>query len=446
MAEIIIAPKLGLTATEVTIVKWHKNVGEAVNKGETVVEIMTEKVTYEVEAPADGVLLAALVEEDETVPMGTALGVIGAAGEDITSLLARLKGEEAAAPAAPAAAEAPAAPAPPPVPEGERVKASPAAKKFAAELGVPLEAVSGTGPGGRITLEDVEQYAIQMKEPAATPLAKKVAAGLGVELSQVAGTGAGGKIRREDVEGAAATPVAPRQEEQPVGAAEIIPFKGMRKAIAERMLASSQQTAAVTLTTEVEATQLVALRSQLLEEVQARVGVRLTYTDLLIKITAVCLRQYPRMNATLTPEGVNLLPEVNIGMATALPDGLLVPVIRNADRKSLSEIAAATKDLGRRAREGGITPDELKGGTFTVSNLGQYNIDAFSPIINLPETGILGVGRMVQKPVVVKDQIVIRPMMYLSLVFDHRIIDGAQAAEFLRLVSRCIENPGLLLA
>jgi len=450
MATRLVMPKLGLTAVEATVVRWLKAEGDRVEVGEPVVEIMTEKVTFVVESPASGVLLKILVPQDQTVPVGTPIAVIGEPNEDISALLAEV---------APVLREAG-------VPEDvvtrqtrpvadaveKEIKVSPAARRLACELGVDLSRVQGTGPGGRITSADVERASRERATTAppvkATPLAQKVAEAHGVDLKQVSGSRPGGKIGRDDVMAAIGTP-APMKEEQrlePQRERQTLPFTGMRRTIAERMLASARTTAPVMLSTEVEVERLVALREELRPYFEEKLGVRLTYTDLIIKAVAVSLTYHPYMNATLTEEGIVLLPEINIGMATAVPNGLLVPVIRNADRKSLVEIARETKELARRAREGTISIDDLKGGTFTVTNLGAYGIDAFSPIINLPEAAILGVGRIREKPAVENGQVAIKPMMHLSLVFDHRLTDGAQAAEFLARVAEFLRIPALILA
>jgi len=229
-------------------------------------------------------------------------------------------------------------------------------------------------------------------------------------------------------------------------AVHVIPYRGMRKVIGDRLHDSSVTTAPVTLVSEFNVESMVELRNQLLPYIEKKTGVRLTYTDILIKIVGHAVADYPRINASLTEQGIIIHPHINVGMAVSLPDGLLVPVIREPHKRPLREIAVETKELAEKARSGRISPDELKGGTITVSNLGQYGVDFFSPIINLPETAIVGVGRIKDKPVVIDRQVTIKPVMTVSVVFDHRIIDGAQGAEFLNIIGKYIQQCSLILA
>ena len=341
----------------------------------------------------------------------------------------------------------------PPVATTIAPKASPAARQLAEKLAIDLTEVTASGPGGRILEGDVQRY-IDLRGPAptetarlkASPLARRLAKEHGVDLSLIAGSGPDGRIVRDDVLQAASTaPEIPVVEtpalQQP---AEVITMDGIRGIIAERMTLSVQTNASVTLHTEVDATGFVELRGMLNDKLQAR-EVSITYTDLLVKVVANALREHPRLNATLTDEGIHLLPEINIGVAVALEDGLVVPVVRNADKERLSEISGQVKDFAERARNNQLSPGELQGGTFTVTNLGNFGIDAFTPIINPPESAILGVGRILRKPVVHEDEIVIRSMLTLSLTFDHRVVDGAPAAQFLQTVSGYIQDPYLLL-
>lgn len=437
-------PKLGLTATEGTILRWLKAEGEAVKKSEPLVEVITEKVNFVVESPASGVLLKVLARENQIVPIATPIGVIGEAGEvfeGLNQIAEPAKNDEAP----PAESEATVGPAEPGRGQGDggRVIASPAARRRASELGVDLSLLQGTGPGGRIVVEDVEkaaQAAECVRSPKVTPLAKKIASEHGVLLEGIGGTGQGGKITRDDVlQHLAETKAPPQPEYKPV------PLSGMRKTIADRMSASARTTAAVTITTEVDMEKVVALRRELLPVLQEKAGVRLTYNDILIKAVAISLARHPGMNASLAEDGIRQHCNINIGMAVALPTGLIVPVIKNADRKSIPEIALEAKDLAARARESKLGMDDLTGGTFTVSNLGAYGIDVFTPIINLPEAAILGVGRIREKAVPLEGNIVIRPLMHLSLVFDHRIVDGAQAAMFLQEICKFLEHPYSIL-
>jgi len=369
MAIKVIMPKLGMAMTEGTLVKWLKADGERVEKGERIAVVMSKKITYEVEAPASGILRhAAAVKEVKAV--GEAIAYITEPGEEIPEL--------EAAPAAP----------PPPPEEKPFVLATPMARKLAKEHGIDLAEVTGTGPRGRITEKDVLAFLEARKAP---------------------------PVRRA------------------------IPFVGMRQMIAERMTESLRTMAQVTITTEVDATELVRLREQLKAEFD------LTYTDLVVKAAAKALREHPLLNATLVGDEIQLLEEVHIGVAVALEEGLIVPVVRDADKKTLQEIAQETRRLAEGAREGTLTVDEVTGSTFTVTNLGMYGVDTFTPIINPPEAAILGVGRIVEKPAMHEGQIVKRALMQLSLTFDHRIVDGAPAAKFLRTVKGLLESPYRLL-
>jgi pyruvate dehydrogenase E2 component (dihydrolipoamide acetyltransferase) len=276
----------------------------------------------------------------------------------------------------------------------------------------------------------------------------------GVDITSITGSGPGGKIVKQDVERtlveskqvAAPLPLAPIPTLPIVEVVERQLLKGVRAIIAERMAASVHTTARVTLVMEVDATEFVSLRNRLKEKVSTEWGLTPSYNDLLMRICAVALRQHPNINARLTPEAVEILGHINIGIAVDTERGLMVPVVTDVDKKSLKQIATETKQKIERARVGRSLPDELAGGTFTITNLGMYEVDAFTPVINLPEAAILGVGRITPKPVVKGSSIEIRQMMTLSLAFDHRLVDGAPGAKFLQTVKQLIEEPYLLLA
>lgn len=435
------------TMTKGKIGKWLVKEGDTVTEGQPLLEIETDKVVHEQESPTDGIIAQILAEEGTNVPVNAILAVIGAPGEEVARIEADTASEQ------PVQAK-PEQPKPTPSPTGDAPKASPAARQLAEKLAIDLTEVKPSGPGGRILESDVQRY-IDLREPApsaettrlkASPLARRLAKEHGVDLTSIAGSGPDGRIVRDDVLQVASTiPEVPTVEtpaiQQPV---EVIAMDGIRGIIAERMTLSLQTNASVTLHTEVDATALVELRGMLNEKLQAR-EVNLTYTDLLVKVVANALSEHPRLNATLTDEGIHLLPKINIGVAVALEDGLVVPVVRSADKERLSEISTQVKDFAERARDNQLTPGELQGGTFTITNLGNFGIDAFTPIINPPESAILGVGRILKKPVVHNDEIVIRSMLTLSLTFDHRVVDGAPAAQFLQRVSNYIQDPYLLL-
>ena len=435
MAVKVPMPQVGKAMKEGVVVKWLKDDGARVQEGERIAVVMSKKISFEVKAPGSGILRHA-ARLKQTKPVGAPFAYITQPGEEIPAEAVH-----------PLAVEAEPGAAPAPAPEGAAEKeafvlASPAARRLAKEKGVELALVQGTGPEGRVIEADIyrfleEQVAREAapaaaEEPLATPSAKWLAGERGVDLSQVPGSGPGGRITEQDVEAfLAAQPTA-----APVC---ILPFSGMRRAIAEHMLDSLRQTAQVTVTSEADVTDLVKLRSQLKTEFD------LSYTDLIVKAVAKALKQHPRLNSTLIGDEVYLLSEIHIGVAVALEDGVIVPVVRDADRKEVPEIAEETRRLAQGAREGTLSVDEVTGSTFTVTNLGAYGAHYFTPILNSPEVAILGVGRIAEKPAIYEGQIARRSTMALSLTFDHRLVDGAPAAQFLQTVVEILENPYRIL-
>ena len=444
MAKVIVMPKLGLTMTEGTVSKWLKHEGDAVKEGEPLFEVETDKLTNTIEASASGTLLKIAVAEGGTAKCLDPVAVIGEAGEDVSALIGVIPAAGAAAPAPAAAAAAPAAPARAP---GERVLASPAAKKLAKELGIDIALVPGTGPKGRITEEDVKNYKPAEAAPAApaapeepkvkaSPLAAKVAADIGLDLKDVP---AHGRVLAADIlaavqkGGSAPAEAGPREE--------AVPMNGMRKAIARNMLNSHMTSPTVTFNLGIDMTELKKLREQLKGE-----EIKVSYTDILVKVVARALTEFPLLNCSVEDNKIIYKHYVNMGVAVALDNGLVVPNVRDADKKSLTEISAEVKELATLARKGGLPMDRLTGGTFTITNLGMYGIESFTPIINQPEVAILGVNTMEDKVVVVDGEICVRPIMNLSLTADHRVIDGSVAAQFLQRVKKLMEKPALLLA
>ncbi|MEJ2557095.1 MAG: dihydrolipoamide acetyltransferase family protein [Anaerolineae bacterium] len=333
--------------------------------------------------------------------------------------------------------------------EADRLFASPRARKLATEKGVDLAQVTPTGGGGvRVAERDVVAYLRQL--PKATPVAENMAAEAGLDLRQVTGTGPGGKITREDVARAMIKTAAPSVPATPAPLTEVevlerVPLKGVRGIIAERMATSVHTTARVTLLMEVDATEFVAMRERLKGRVAEEWGFAPGYNDLLAKIVVTALRKFPYMNARLTEDAIEYLAPIHMGMAVDTERGLLVPVIRDADEKSLRRFGEEFRELAERARIGRALPDDLTGGTFTITNLGMFEVDAFTPVINLPEAAILGVGRIAPKPVVRDAEVKVRQMWTLCLVFDHRLVDGAPAARFLQYIKDLIEEPYLWL-
>lgn len=442
MAIKIIMPKLGMAMTEGIVAKWNKRDGDWVNKDEEIAVVMSKKITYKLRAPESGVLRI-IVREKETRPINAVLAFITAPGEPVPAV-------EGVAPAASAAAEtiAASAPAAPPTAKSGFVLASPAARRLAKEKGIDLAQVKATGPDSMVTEVDVTRFTEEIAQAAvppnalATSAARKLAEQRGLKLAEIPGTGIGGRITEQDVvafEAHSKAPSANAPTEVAKHEAQVIPFAGMRQAIAEHMVESLHNMAQLTMMMEIDVTELVKLREQI------KADFEVTYTDLVIKAVAKTLKRYPIMNATLIGDEVHQLGAIHIGIAVALQDGLIVPVVRDADKRTVQEIAREVRRLAQGARDGTLTVDEVTGSTFTITNLGTYGIDGFTPIINSPEAAIMGVGRIVERVVVHDDQIARRKMMVLSLTIDHRLIDGATGAEFMRSLKEMIENPFRLL-
>jgi pyruvate dehydrogenase E2 component (dihydrolipoamide acetyltransferase) len=438
MAHNVIMPKTGMAMEEGTIVRWLKKPGDTVTKGEPIAVIETDKVTMELEAEDEGTLLS-IVHGDGTVVKAThTIAWLGAPGEKIEETAGPDSSAETPATGA-AAGAAPGAVGPGVAmqPVAGRVPATPAARRLAAETGVALDAVKGTGPGGAARARDVAAAAAA--EPRATPLARKVAEMRGINLATI--DAGGGKIRRADVEAHAAAAAA-----QPVAAqvaGTVMAMSGMRRAIAEKMLRSHQSVPSVTLVTRADVTELAELR----EKINASGGAKVSFTDFILRAVATALREQPLLNSVIDGDRVVLRDEVNIGVAVALDAGLIVPVIHGADRLSIRQMSDALRGLSAKARAGSLTPAECTGGTFTITNLGMYGITEFTPLINVPESGILGVGAIEEVLRRGGDgSIEDRRLMSLCLTHDHRHIDGAPAAAFLARVRALLEDCWVLLA
>ena len=452
MAQEVLMPKLGLTMTEGTIEEWKYKEGDSVKKGDILFSVATDKLTNDVEAEADGVLLKILLPEGETAPCKAVIAYIGEAGEVIAEGGASAESTAAQAPASSAAAvpaKAPAATRDP----GTPVLASPAAKKLAKEKGVDLALVAGTGPKGRITLEDVEAYltAPKANEPAAevktSPLAAKLAEELGVDVSKIQ---TDGRVMKADVLAAAGVcTAAPTAEAAPAisaGDNDEPPVKvnPLRRSIAANMANSWHTSPRVSYTFAVDVTAMKALRAKLKDSLKEQ-GIKLTYNHILMKVVAKALMEFPDVNASFADNMLTRHKHVNMGLAVAKGDGLIVPNVKNADSKSLAEIAKETEALIEATRSGKIDMKDMTGGTFTISSLGPYGVRSFSPIINQPELAILGVCDIVDTPIVCNGEIVIRPMMNLCLTADHRVVDGVMASKFMKRVVELLENLYLLL-
>ena len=407
MAYEVLMPQLGLTMEEGTVSQWVKHEGDPVKTGDVLLEITTDKLTNEVTSEHDGVLLRIVAQEGEDVPVKGLLCYVGQAGESVGDA-------PAAAPAAAAPATAPAAPAAAPaavpVAAGARLRVSPLARKTAAKLGVDLSKLTGSGPSGRIRQQDVlaaanaAQTAAPAPAAAAAPAARPAAKG-GLELME---------------------------------GDTVVKLAGMRKVVAQRMLQSHTEIPPVTQNTKVDVTELMKFRKMLLAET----GSKYSVNDLILKATAKCLRAHPEVLVSLDGDQIIQRAHVNLGMAVALDAGLIVPVIRDADRLGLDALSAAAKDLASRAKSNKLTPDEYKGSTFSVSNLGMFGIETFTPIVNQPDAAILGVCA-VEDELVMDDQggISKHQVMRLSFTYDHRLIDGAVAAKFVMALRDLLEKP-----
>ena len=389
----VIMPKLGETMEKGKIIRWLKKEGERVEKGEPLLEVETEKTTLEVEARGSGIIRKILAQEGEVVPATKTIAYIAEGNEFLPEEV------EAISMPKPTVTEVEEAPE---IRPAIKVLASPLAKKIAEEKGVDLTLVTGTGPRGRITKEDVLRY-LKSKAVAEAPPAPP--------------------------------PPIPSEEFQ------VVPMSGMRQAIARKMVYSKTSIPHFYISAEVDMTDAFKMRLDLIPTVEAKAGVRLSFTHLLIKAVAVALEEFPYLNAVYEGENIKLLKDINIGIAVGLEDGLIVPVLKRANEKGLIQIASKADNLVARAREKRLREDEFIGGTFTISNLGNFDVDSFTAIINPPETAILSVGRIKEKPAAINGRIEIRSMMTITLSADHRVTDGVTAAKFLQRVKALLEAP-----
>ena len=459
MAADLFVPKMGQTVEEVTLINWLVNEGDKVEFGDPVLEVETDKAIFTVEATGKGYVHFGPFEKGQVVPVLTVVATIGKkdegfapSGADATAEAPAEAEKEAPKAEAPAEAEKPVEA--PVAAASAKVFASPRAKKLASAKGVDLSKVTPTGGEGvRVTESDVTAY-LAKNAKSATPIAAKLAAEMNLDLSGVAGTGPKGTITREDVEKAVrqqmaagpvtvAAPVADEIPYAPNKALDTKPVSGVRKIIFDRMGLSDQLTARVTLVTEADVTELVRFRGKLKAEKSDAWGYKPGFNEMIGLIVAQSLRKIPYMNARLSQDGtkIEMLEDVNLGFAVDTDRGLLVPVVKKADQLDLKDLGKKFHELADGAKTGRISPDDLVGGTFTITNLGSYGVDAFTPVINLPELAILGVGRILEKVVPVNGKPEIRKMMTLSLVFDHRLVDGAPAAKFLQAVRELLEDP-----
>lgn len=429
----IFMPKAGMDMKEGRLIRWLKEIGDHVEKDEPIMEIETDKITMEAEAPATGILLAKLIDDETTVPVLQTIGYIGQPGEKIPGAPIAAADTPAAAPVETAAETA--APASKlPVLNGS-VAATPYAKKLAAEKGVELAAVTASGPAGEVRASDV-LAAAQSGAVNATALAKKYAEVNGVDLSAVSGTGHDGKICKNDVLNAAA-PAAQREITR-------IPLTPIRKAIARNMFNSLHSMAQTSDSVEIDVTELMALRQRLLAH-KDELGTKITINDLLSYAAVKMLKTHPLANASFSDTEILCYPDVNLSMAVATDYGLTSPVVHGADRMSLVELSLAMRDLVVRARDRKLTADDQQGGTFTLTNMGIFPVDNFNPILPTPQSCIIGFGRCVEKPAVYQGQICIRTMMVLSVTYDHRVFDGGEVGSIMKTMKEYLETPELFL-
>ncbi|MGI6253333.1 MAG: dihydrolipoamide acetyltransferase family protein [Aminivibrio sp.] len=435
MATPVTMPKLGLTMNAGSVSRWNKKEGDAVVKGEILMTVATDKLTFDVESPGEGVLLKIVVPEGKDVPVGEVLAYLGAAGEVIEA--APAPSETPAEPAlrAPAASEGPVpAPAAAPVPVAAGIRATPLARKTAREAGADLAQVQGSGPGGRIVKKDVDAYISGAGRIKASPAARKAAEELGVDLASVS---ADGRIMKADVHRAASYAAVAAEDRS-------IPLTPMRKVIAERMSLSKATIPSASYETDADFTALAEFRARVRAEGEER-GVKITYNHILMKICAAAIRDVPLANSSFGDEEITIHGNVNIGLAVAVEVGLLVPNVKAVQAKSLLQVADETERLVDMARSGRLSLDDMQGGTFTITNLGMFGTKSFVPIVNPPEACILGLGAIEDRPVVRDGAAAIRSISTLTLVADHRLLDGAEAAMFLARIRELIENPWLLL-
>lgn len=436
MAELIRMPKMGLTMTEGKITKWFKEEGQTIEKGEALMEVATDKISNEVEAEAGGTLLKILVAKGSKALVKEPVAIIGEAGEDIGALLAdagiaaeEKPGKKESVKAAPREEAKTAFERAP----GEYVKASPLAKKTARDKGFDLSRIEGTGPDGRIVEKDVLAFS-PSKSVKASSMAGRMAERLGVSMDSIRKEG---RVMKEDV---VRFYKNNNIEELAAPYEERVDMSPMRQVISERMAHSWTTAPAVTYEISVDITKLKAMKDEL------KPFVKITYTDLIVKILSKVLLKHKALNCTIDGDEIIYRNYVNMGVAVAVDNGLLVPVVKYANIKSLGDVSKEIKELAEKSRTNQLDADALSGGTFTVTNLGMYGIEAFSPIINQPESAILGICGITNTPVVNDAmEIEIKPLMKLCLTADHRVVDGAVAAEFIRDLKQALEHPAMLL-
>ena len=461
MAVEVIMPKAGSEMEEGEIVQWFKNEGDHVEEGEVLLEIVTDKVNMEVEAEATGTLLKILAQAGDVVPVVQTIAWIGEPGE-------KIPGASESGEVAPAETIIEKKVDYTPVKEVEKVdysglRATPAARAYARKKGIDLSKVKGTGPKGRIHKDDVLDYKLNSKVKI-SPLAERIAKIEGINTESIVGTGPNGKIMKADimavlhgapkVEAAPKAEVAPKAPKAPKapnenqwGVVETVPMSPMRKVISKRMSESYFSAPTFVVNVEVDMTELLALRKKVVDAIIEETGKKATVTDFISLAVIKSLMKHPYVNASLSSDEkeIYLHHYVNLSIAVGMDSGLVVPVIKGADKMSLKELVVASKEITTKALNGKLKPDEMADSTFTISNLGMYGVKSFVPIINQPNTAILGVSATVPKPVVYNGEVTVRPIMTLTLTADHRVVDGLEGAKFMKTLKEAIENPLSLL-
>ncbi len=447
MATPIIMPRQGQSVESCILVEWLVDIGAAVEEGTPVASIETDKAVFEVESPAAGTLVARFFAEGDDIPVLMNIAAVGKAGEDASDLKPDLAGggeapteaaaPAAAAPAAPAPAEA--APAPVAVSGQKAVGVSPRARKAAAERGVEADILAGSGPGGRVIERDVQAAAAGQPRLSAAARAAAAATGLAAPAE---GSGPGGMVLAADLGTAPATAASTA----PLGEPTVVPLKGIRKLIAGKMHASLATTAQLTMNMSFDATGILAYRAKIKTQGESMGLPNITINDIIAYATVQVLRVSPQINAHFLGDKTVQYPTVNLGIATDTERGLMVPVVHGADRLSLSQLSSAAKPLLASCQTGSINPDLLQGGTFTITNMGMLGVESFTPVLNIPEVAILGVGGLSLKPVMKDGEVQHVQSITLSLTVDHQVVDGAPAARFLKTLCTSLENFELALA
>ncbi|WCK56636.1 dihydrolipoamide acetyltransferase family protein [Aneurinibacillus sp. Ricciae_BoGa-3] len=411
MAVEVVMPKLGMAMKEGTVAFWNKNVGDPVEKGEAIASVNSEKIEIDVESPAEGTVLTITVPEGQGVPPGTVICYVGNPGEEVITNEVNVQENKKESERNESTSNL--GPSTLPVnQDNARLKISPVARKMAQDANLTLDNIQGTGPGGRITKENVEEAIKRSQSTVST------------------------SRQKED------HVVSPAQLEEKK---KQVPVSGMRKVITSRMQDSLQNSAQLTITMKADVTDLIAMQKQANSMLEKRAEIKLTMTDFVARSVILSLKEHPQMNSAFVEDTIHIFEQIHLGMAVALEKGLVVPVIQHAHMCTVLELSQQSKELAARARLGQLTNEEMQGSTFTISNLGGYGVEFFTPILNPPEAGILGIGAAFDSPIYMDGQVTIRSMLPLSLTFDHRILDGAPASAFLRTVKQYLEQPLIML-